>query len=110
MCQACAARFYDLSREPIVCPSCGAHYVPAAAPAPEAHAGPFTAKTGWRRKAFRPPDPEPDADDTAANDNATEETPGAGADDEDVVLDEQEPDEADVAAFVDHRDAEPNER
>ena len=108
MCQACAARFYDLSREPIVCPSCGAHYVPAP-PAPEAHAGPFTAKTGWRRKAFRP-DPEPDADDTAANDNATEETPSPGSDDEDVVLDEQEPDEAEVTALVDHRDAEPNER
>jgi hypothetical protein len=44
-----------------------------------------------------------------ANDNATEEAPGPVSD-EDVVLDEQEQDEADVTAFVDHRDAEPNER
>jgi uncharacterized protein (TIGR02300 family) len=110
VCQACAARFYDLSREPIVCPSCGAHYVPAAPLATEAHTGPLTDKTGWRRKAFRRPDPEPDAAaHTAVNDNASEEAPSPVSD-EDVVLDEQEPDEADVTAFVDHRDAEPNER
>jgi hypothetical protein len=44
-----------------------------------------------------------------ANENTTEEAPGPVSD-EDVVLDEQEPDEADVTAFVDHRDTEPNER
>jgi hypothetical protein len=71
--------------------------------------GPFTDKTRWRRKAFRRPDPKPDPGDTTANDNATEEAPGPVSD-EDVVLDEQEQDEADVTAFVDHRDAEPNER
>lgn len=86
---------------------CGAHYERAALPAPEAQqAGSFTDKTGWRRKAFRRPDPEPDAADTAANDNATEEEPSSGSD-EDVVLDEQEQDEADVTTWVDHRDAEP---
>jgi hypothetical protein len=73
------------------------------------HSGPFTDKTGWRRKAFKRPDPEPDEADSAANDNGSEETPGPVSD-EDVVLDEQEQDEADVTAFVDHRDAEPNER
>jgi uncharacterized protein (TIGR02300 family) len=109
VCQACAVRFYDLSREPIVCPSCGAHYERAAQSVPETQAGPFTDKTGWRRKAFSRPAPEPDPADTASNDNATEETPGP-ASDEDVVLDEQEPDEADVTAFVDRRDADANER
>jgi hypothetical protein len=69
----------------------------------------FTDKTGWRRKAFRRPDPEPDAADTAANDNATQEAPAPAAD-EDVVLDEQGPDDADVADFVDHRQVEQNER
>jgi hypothetical protein len=73
----------------------------------------FTDNTGWRRKAFKHPDPVPDAADTAANDNVTEganeETSGPVSD-QDVVLDEQEQDEADVTAFVDHRDAEPNER
>jgi uncharacterized protein (TIGR02300 family) len=108
-CQACETRFYDLSREPIVCPSCGAPYQPAAQPVPEAHAGPSTDKTGWRRKALRRPEPEPDAADTAANDNTNEEAPGPVSD-EDVVLDEQEPDEADVTAFVDHHDTESSER
>ena len=113
VCQACDIRFYDLSRDPIVCPSCGVRYVPEAPQAPEVHAGPFTDKTGWRRKAFKRPDPEPDEADTAANDNATEgasEESAGPVSDEDVVLDEQEQDEADVTAFVDHRDAEPNER
>jgi hypothetical protein len=40
---------------------------------------------------------------------ANEETPGLVSD-QDVVLDEQEQDEADATAFVDRRDAEPNER
>jgi uncharacterized protein (TIGR02300 family) len=113
VCQACDIRFYDLSRDPIVCPSCGVRYVPEVPQASEAQAGMFTDKTGWRRKAFRRSDPEPDAADTAANDNVTEganeETPGLVSD-QDVVLDEQEQDEADATAFVDRRDAEPNER
>jgi uncharacterized protein (TIGR02300 family) len=108
-CQACDTRFYDLSRDPIVCPSCGAHFERVAQPVPETHSGPFTDKAGWRRKAFRRPDPEPDSGGTTANDNATGEAPGPLSG-EDVVLDEQEQDEADVTAFVDHRDAEPNER
>lgn len=113
VCQACDIRFYDLSRDPIVCPSCGVRNVPEAPQAPEAHAGPFTDKTGWRRKAFKRPDPEPDEADTVANDNATEgasEESAAPVSDQDVVLDEQEQDEADATAFVDRRDAEPNER
>jgi uncharacterized protein (TIGR02300 family) len=109
VCQACDTRFYDLSRDPIVCPSCGVHFERVAQQVPETHSGPFTEKTGWRRKAFKRPDPEPDPGDTAANDNATEEAPGPVSD-EDVVLDEQEPDEGDVAALVDHRDTDPNER
>jgi hypothetical protein len=76
----------------------------------ESHTGPFTDKTGWRRKPFTRPEPEPDAEDTPANDNAVEEEPGPASDEEEIVLDEQEADEADVTAFVDHRDAEPNER
>ena len=30
LCQSCGARFYDLSRDPITCPKCGAVYVPEA--------------------------------------------------------------------------------
>lgn len=30
----CSARFYDLNRDPIVCPICGANYVIASSPVP----------------------------------------------------------------------------
>src|SRR5262245_28398181 len=60
VCQACDTRFYDLSRDPIVCPSCGVHFERVAQQVPEPHSGTFTDKTGWRRKAFKRPDPEPD--------------------------------------------------
>jgi uncharacterized protein (TIGR02300 family) len=114
VCQACDTRFYDLLRDPIVCPSCGVRYVSEVPQASEAPAGTFTDKTGWRRKAFKRPEPDPDEADIAANDNATEgaseETPPGPDSDDDLVLDEQEQGEADVTAFVDHRNGQPNER
>ena len=30
ICQSCAARYYDLNKEPPVCPSCGTEYDPEA--------------------------------------------------------------------------------
>jgi uncharacterized protein (TIGR02300 family) len=88
VCQACATRFYDLSRDPIVCPSCGARYVPEA-PAPVAETGPraagSTGKSSWRSRRVNRPgdpgtephaDPEPDgAPEVAAVDDAPEEGP-----------------------------------
>ena len=32
-CQSCGGRFYDLNRDPIECPLCGAEYIIASAPA-----------------------------------------------------------------------------
>ncbi len=29
-CQACAAHFYDMRKDPIICPKCGAHFDPEA--------------------------------------------------------------------------------
>jgi uncharacterized protein (TIGR02300 family) len=113
VCAACAARFYDLTREPIVCPSCGAHYVADAPPTPEAgaRAARFTDKTGWRGRSFKPADTEPDAaadaDDPAAED-ATEEALVPGPN-EDAVL-EDESDEADISGLLDHHESEPKER
>jgi uncharacterized protein (TIGR02300 family) len=66
VCQACEVRFYDLRRDPIVCPSCGAHYTPAAQPLAEAgrRAAPVGGKTGWRQSVKRPspvlPEPNPE--------------------------------------------------
>jgi uncharacterized protein (TIGR02300 family) len=108
VCHACAARFYDLSREPIVCPSCGAHYVPDAAPI-ASEAGTRSArlpdKTGWRGRSLKAPDPEPDvAPEVASTEDANEEGPVPAPNDDDVVLDE-EPDETDISGFVGHHES-----
>jgi uncharacterized protein (TIGR02300 family) len=109
VCHACAARFYDLLREPIVCPACGAHYVPDAPPmAAEvgARAGRFTDKTGWRSRSFK--HPEPDSEAEAGSSEATNEEPLAPAPNEHAVLDE-EPDEADISGLVGHHESDPKE-
>jgi len=113
VCQACEVRFYDLARQPIVCPSCGAHFTASAqatvtwdprVPSPGG-------KTGWRSKPFKRPkpalpigDPEEPAPEIP---RATEETPGA-VPENDLVL-EQEPDDSDVTEWVDRDVAEPKE-
>jgi uncharacterized protein (TIGR02300 family) len=116
-CQACEVRFYDLHRDPIVCPACGAHHVPEAVQTAEAgaRAGRFTNKTGWRGRAFERADAEPpaaprhDALEPAATEDAAEEGLGP-VQSEDVVLDEQEPDESDVSSLIEHDGPEPEER
>jgi uncharacterized protein (TIGR02300 family) len=110
LCHACETRFYDLSRNPIVCPSCGALHAPDAPPTvPEAgaRAARFTDKTGWRGRSFKPPEPEPDgAPEVAPAEDATGAlSPGPN---EDVVLDE-EPDEADLSGLLGHHESEPKE-
>jgi uncharacterized protein (TIGR02300 family) len=112
VCQACAVRFYDLARQPIVCPSCGAHYVPVAA-AMIADAGTraarFTDKTGWRGRSFARPGPEPDTPvEVAAPEDPSEEAPIPIAN-EDAVL-EEETDETDMTGLLDHHEEEPKER
>jgi uncharacterized protein (TIGR02300 family) len=114
LCQACEVRFYDLSRDPIVCPACGAQYVSAAPQTaePGARKAPFTNKTGWHSRGAKRADPAPDvAPEAAAAEDATEE-PGerlSPVPSEDVMLDE-EAEEADVSALVDHGVPKPEER
>jgi uncharacterized protein (TIGR02300 family) len=110
VCQACEVRFYDLLRDPIVCPSCGALYTPAVQPAIELGTRkPPAGKTGWRQSTKRPSpiEPIPDAEiptpaETAEAEDlevATEEVANASAED-DTVLVEQDGDDADVADLV----------
>jgi uncharacterized protein (TIGR02300 family) len=112
VCHACAARFYDLARDPIVCPSCGGHYVSDALPmAPEAgaRAARSVGKTGWRGRSFKLPDPEPDvAPEIASAEDANEEAPMPARND-DIVLDE-EPDEADISGLLGHHEPDQKER
>jgi uncharacterized protein (TIGR02300 family) len=110
VCQACGVRFYDLLRDQIVCPSCGAHYTPAVQPALELEARkPPAGKTGWRQSAKRPGLVEPmrdaeihtpaEAADAEDLEVATEEAANAAPDD-DTVLAEQDGDDSDVADLV----------
>jgi uncharacterized protein (TIGR02300 family) len=120
VCDACQVRFYDLLRDPIVCPSCGAQHTPAVQQVIEVGRRGATAggKTGWRQNNKRPgpvlpePDPEsavrPEAVADEGLEVATEDAVAAVPDD-DIVL-EQEPDDADVSGLVDHGVEEPKER
>lgn len=101
-CPSCSVRFYDLGRDPVVCPACGTSYVPEADPM----AALLSAEKPARRaRSFKYPtvaaaDPEPaEAAEPAAAEDA-EEPAGAEADD-DVIL-EQEPDDASVEDLIEH--------
>ena len=106
VCQACETRFYDLTRSPIVCPSCGAKYTGVTAPAVALpRLGPATSKTGWRTRSMKrpsPPVPVPVEDETGpdASQDSAEEAPSAVPED-DLVL-EQESDDGDVTDLIDH--------
>lgn len=112
MCLECETRFYDLARERILCPSCGAVYTPVAAPVVTLGARAPSGKTGWRSKPQRHPKPEIPVDpEEAVPEIAAEgadEAPTVDADD-DLVL-EQEPDDSNVADLIEHDVEEPKER
>lgn len=105
VCQACEVRFYDLARDPIVCPSCGGHNVVETRPLVTSwEARPESAgKASWRSKPLKRPRPAlPVVDHDPAPDIAaetSEEAPGPTADNE-LVL-EEDSDEGDVTKWVD---------
>jgi uncharacterized protein (TIGR02300 family) len=116
-CLACEVRFFDLARNPILCPSCGAPYTPAPEQIVQARTAvaSFSTKTGWRSQPFKRPQPPPhvtDPEDSArseslptgdAGDDAASEAP-----EDDVVL-EQEQDDAEAPRLIDQDLTEPNE-
>lgn len=110
-CQACEVRFYDLARSPIVCPSCGAHFTPAAAPVVHSSArpAPFSSKTGWRSQAFKRPQPilpvgDPNSGEPSDPVIEEETEDMASVDSEDSVILEQEQDDDGASGLV-NRDA-----
>lgn len=120
VCQACAVRFYDLMRAPIVCPACGEQHTPMAqVDVLGSRAVPAGGKTTWRRNTKRPgpvlPQPDPEAVtpvEAVADDEievASEDAAEPVADDDTVVL-EQEPDDGDVSGLVGLDVEEPKER
>jgi hypothetical protein len=120
VCPACEVRFYDLAREVIVCPSCGALYTPPSPPVAEPDAGtpPITGKSRWRgRSVWRPgpvsgtdslPSTSPEVAASAEQGEETESAPEVDTEDEVVV--DQDSDDADVSGLFDHDAEEPKEQ
>ena len=106
LCQACGAKYYDLMRDPIVCPKCGATFVAvalvssaAALRAAKAEAARAKAAKAADDLADKPEEADEDLD-TISLDEADDEVAGAGdkvivAEDED-----EETEDAEDATFL----------
>ena len=106
-CLACEIRSYDLARNPIACPSCGAPYTPAHEQSVQARTpvASFSAKTGWRTQPFKRPQPASPVADTEDRAGSERAPAGNGLDDVadeapegDLVL---EQDEAESSELID---------
>jgi uncharacterized protein (TIGR02300 family) len=113
VCQSCAVPFYDLSRDPIVCPSCGAHYALDARPAQDetGASAAFARKPPWGqgfRGQHRATADEPAASEPAAplkEDGEENEAVTETEADEDLHL-EQEQEDTDVSDLLNREDDE----
>ena len=75
LCASCGAKFYDLKKNPIHCPKCGAAYeVVVVATRPVRPAGPVTARPPVPEEA---PAPEPQEVETVSLEEADAEAQGA---------------------------------
>jgi uncharacterized protein (TIGR02300 family) len=96
----CGARFYDLSRRPIVCPICGADYViassPTAAAAPEEKAPRKPKKEEFVEPAAAKP--EADAEEEALVDVEADDT--VDEEEDETFLEEEEEDGGDVTKII----------
>jgi uncharacterized protein (TIGR02300 family) len=85
-CQSCAAHFYDLRKDPIVCPKCGATYDPEAILKSRRRA-PEKVVPVKVVKEPELPDPETDVETEGSaeeTDDVIEDTSELGEDDEDI--------------------------
>lgn len=101
-CQSCSERFYDLEKNPITCPFCGANYVIASSPA-------ALAALQAEEKALKKVKKAPIADDAEGELPAVEgeealadvETDDTAAGDEDeTFLEEEEEEGGDVSNII----------
>jgi uncharacterized protein (TIGR02300 family) len=100
----CGSRFYDLNRDPIVCPICESVYelamsANAMAAAPEEKA----ARKPAKKPAFVPAEakaeaPEGEAEDLVVIEGEDEEA--AGAEDDETFLEEEEEDGSDMSNII----------
>jgi uncharacterized protein (TIGR02300 family) len=115
--QECGSRFYDLNRDPAICPLCQTEYELSAAPMAIAAAAPVAEKA-VRKPAKKPeyvvasdkPEDAPGAEgeEELAATIEGDETPAAGDDDE-TFLEEEEEDGPDVSGIIGGPVTEPEE-
>lgn len=104
-CQSseCGARFYDLNRDPIICPICGTVYELASSPLAAAAAGEEKAPRRARKADFAdkvPADALPEVEgDEALPEIESDETAIAGDEDE-TFLEEEEEEGGDVSNII----------
>jgi uncharacterized protein (TIGR02300 family) len=113
----CGSRFYDLNRDPITCPVCGAVYALAVAPAALAAATGTAADRAVRKpmkkpaytvEGAKPEDaPEAEAEDALVADSEDEAT--TAGDEDETFLEEEEEDGSDMSNIIGGPVAEPEE-
>jgi uncharacterized protein (TIGR02300 family) len=105
----CGSRFYDLNRDPVVCPICQTAYQLEAAPMALAAAAPAVAeRAGQRRPAKKPtyvaepakPEDTPDADPEAALAAIEGDEEPAAADEDETFLESEEEDGSDMSNII----------
>jgi uncharacterized protein (TIGR02300 family) len=110
----CGSRFYDLNRDPIVCPICQSTYELAASAVAVAAAAPVaeTVRRAPKKPVYevapaKPEDaPEAEGDELAVVD---EDTETAASDDDETFLEEEEEDGSDMSNIIGGPVAEPDE-
>ena len=105
----CGSRFYDLSRNPIVCPICESAYRPEASPALLAAAAQAAAERAAARKPAKKPvfepvaaaKPEaPEGDEELVVVEGDEEAAGAAGEDDETFLEAEEEDGSDMSNII----------
>lgn len=87
LCGECGERFYDLGREPAICPNCGAEFLTAEA---------MAAKAKVRRETAKAEDDEDIVDDEDEDDLIDDDD--VDGDDDDVVVDDDSDDDDEEGA------------
>lgn len=100
LCQSCATKFYDLNRDPILCPKCGAvFHVAAISRAPSRQEDEETEIE--KENADTVSLDEVEEAEAAAEDIDVDEDVELGEDDDDTFLEEEEGEDDDVAGLID---------
>ena len=104
----CGSRFYDLNRDPVVCPICQTAYQIEAAPGALAAVSPAPDKTAQRKAPKKPAYPveevktedAPEADADAALAAIEGEEEPAAADEDETFLEAEEEDGSDMSNII----------